>query len=58
VSAPKEIVKEVFPTDAVRAGGGIDSCFAAFDEASQIVHFILRIRDSSMPDRRTDYQPG
>ena len=31
-AAPGEIAEEVLPEDAVRAGWGIDSCLAAFDQ--------------------------
>ena len=43
-AAPGEIVEEVFPADAVRTGRGIDFGLAAFDEAGQIVHLMLRFR--------------
>ncbi len=57
-ATPGEIAEEVLAADTVRAGWGIDSCLAAFDEAGQIVHSILRIREHSMPDGWADYQTG
>ena len=42
----------MLPADAVRAGWGIDSCLATFDEAGQIVHSILRISILLEPLRR------
>ena len=56
-TTPDEIVEEVLPADAVRAGWGIYSCFAAFNEAGQIVHSILPFRSYSMQDGWADYQP-
>ena len=41
-ATPGEIAEEVLSADAVRAGWGIDSCLAAFDQTGQIVHFIPR----------------
>ena len=37
---PGEIAQEVLTADTLGAGRGIHSCFAACDEASQIVHRI------------------
>jgi hypothetical protein len=42
-ATPGEIVEEVLPADAVRAGWGIDSRLATFDHAGQIVHRVLRL---------------
>jgi len=42
-ATPGEIVEEVLPADAVRAGWGIDSPLATFDHAGQIVHRVLRL---------------
>jgi hypothetical protein len=41
-ATPGEIAEEVLPADAVGAGLVIDSRLAAFDQAGQIVHSILR----------------
>ena len=57
-ATPGKIVEEVLPADAVRAGWGIDSCLAAFDEAGQIVHRVLRLVGLSMQDGWADYQTG
>ena len=57
-ATPGEIAEEVLPADAVGAGRGIDSCLAAFDHASQIVHRVLRLVRPSMQDGWADYQTG